>query len=445
MNAQAWFDQSDTDPGRIASDPAAATPWLVLLVDDEPEVHEITRLVLANTTFSGAPVELHSAFSAAEARTFLEGHRDTALMLLDVVMETDDAGLRLVKDVRERMANADLQIILRTGQPGMAPEREVVPVYEINGYFLKTEMVAQKLQSIVISSLRTYRYIKSLRRKMEEGGPTPRHFSTGHRRQRLESTFADAISTGGIQLLAQPQLSLDAGRLDALEIQPFWRCEGAILGLTQTSDEILDPELRLGFDAWVAAQAAAWMRSWQTLPLPSFRISVPILSESLDDNRLLAIVEQNFSRTHFSQGVVDLVIPEAVLLREGAAVRDALATLKSLGVSVTLVDFGLGLLSLPRLQRLLPDRVKIHKSFVHNVAQNPERAAIARSIIALAHTSGLTVIADGVLTTEDLQFFKWEGCDVVQGDMLAKPLSVSDVAASLSSGTDPALWKVDLH
>jgi EAL domain-containing protein (putative c-di-GMP-specific phosphodiesterase class I) len=445
MNAQASFDKSGSDRWPVAPDRPSSNPWVVLLVDDEPEIHEITRLVLANATFSGAPVELHSAYSAAEARTFLESHRDTALMLLDVVMETDDAGLQLVKHVRERMANADLQIVLRTGQPGMAPEREVVPVYEINGYFLKTEMVAQKLQSIVISSLRTYKYIKSLRRRMEDGGPTQRSDSADYRRQPVEAAFADAITAGAVQLLAQPQVSLDAGRLDALEIQPYWRSEGAILGLTQLSDEILDPELRLGFDAWIAAQAGAWLRSWQTLSLPTFRISVPILTESLDDCRFLAIVERDLSRSHFPQGVVDLVIPEAVLLRDGTAARDAFATLKSLGVSVTLVDFGLGLLSLPRLQRLLPDRVKIHRSFVHNVALNPERAAIARSIIALAHTLGLTVIADGVMNTEDLQFFKWEGCDVGQGDLLAKPLPVADVAASLCSGTDPALWKMELH
>ena len=88
---------------------------------------------------------MHSAYSAPEAKAFLESHPDTALMLLDVVMETDDAGLRLVSYVREQMGNSDLQIVLRTGQPGMAPEREVIAGYDINGYLLKTEMIAQRL------------------------------------------------------------------------------------------------------------------------------------------------------------------------------------------------------------------------------------------------------------------------------------------------------------
>jgi EAL domain-containing protein (putative c-di-GMP-specific phosphodiesterase class I) len=121
------------------------------------------------------------------------------------------------------------------------------------------------------------------------------------------------------------------------------------------------------------------------------------------------------------------------------------ASMRSLGVSVTLVDFGLGLVSLPRLQRLLPDRVKIHKSFVRHVTQDPERSAIARSIIALAHTLGVAVVADGLVTEQDLQFFKWEGCDVGQGDLLARPMAVADVSAALLSEATPATWTVSLH
>ena len=445
MNASASFDESEAGRRSVIPNHRSHQPWLVLLVDDEPQIHEITRLVLANTTFSGDPVELHSAYSAAEARTFLENHRDTALMLLDVVMETDDAGLQLVRYVRERMENADLQIVLRTGQPGMAPEREVISLYEINGYFLKTEMVAQKLQSIVIAALRTYKYLNVLRQRINDGGAAPRGAAAGHRRQPLETAFAEALAVDAVQLLAQPQVSLHTGQIEGLEVLPQWRSEGTILGLGRLSDEILDPELRLEFDRWIVARSTAWMRSWRTLGTPTFRISVPILSEALDDCRFIAIVEHELSQAEFPKGGVDLVIPESVLLREGTAVLDAFSTLRALGTSITLVDFGLGLLSLPRLQRLLPDRVKVHRSFVHNVSRQPERAMIARSIIALAHTLGLTVIADGVTNTEDLQFFKWEGCDMGQGDWLAKSIRIADVAMSLRAGTDPASWKLDLH
>lgn len=432
MNPHRTHDTSPQGSTTVEQDHAPRDRWLVLLVDDEPEIHEITQLVLANTSFSGLPVELYSVYSASEAMAFLGRHRDTALMLLDVVMETDDAGLRLVKFVREEMGNQDVQIVVRTGQPGIAPEREVIPLYDINGYFLKTEMVAQKLQSIVISSLRAYKFIKTLRRR-QGGVAAPSGVSEGHRRQALEEQFTKAIETNAPQLLAQPQVHLVSGDIVAIEITPNLRMGDAMLGPAEMADGIRDPELRLKFDDWLLGQGCAWKRSWRLLDLPPFRISLPILSEDIGDCRIISIVEQHLSRVELSQGTLDLIVPETALLRDRTGERDAFAFLKSIGVTVTLVDFGLGLLSLPHLQRLLPDRVKIHKSFVRNVAQHRERSAIARSIIALAHTLGITVIADGVMSEQDLQFFKWEGCDIGQGDLLARSSAIADVSNALQS------------
>ena len=186
-------------------------------------------------------------------------------------------------------------------------------------------------------------------------------------------------------------------------------------------------------------------QSWQSLGLPVFRISLPILSENIWSDGILSTVEQHLSRISVPRGTLDLEVPDTSLLGERPKARDAVAVLQSFGISVTLVDFGLGLLSLPQLQRLAPDRVKIHKSFVRHVTEDPERSAIARSIIALAHTLGLTVIADGIVSDQDLQFFKWESCDVGQGDLLAKPMAVADVSSALLSGAAPTNWTGHLH
>ncbi len=445
MNANASHDDAPEIgvPGKQA--PLSRDAWVVLLVDDEPEIHEITKLVLADTSFSGIPIELHNAYSASEAKTFLESHRDTALMLLDVVMETDDAGLRLVTHVREQIGNTDLQIVLRTGQPGMAPEREVIPGYDINGYFLKTDMVAQKLRSIVISSLRAYKYIKTLRPR-EAGVAIPQlGVFEGYQRIAIAEEFAKAIGTNALHLLAQPQVHLASGAIAAIELIPNWRRGDTILGPAQLTEEIRDPELRLKFDEWLIRQGCAWAQSWQSLGLPPFRISLPVLTENIWNREILSIIEGHVSRLAVPHDTLDLAVPETALLGERPKARDAVAFLQSIGISVTLVDFGLGLLSLPQLQQLLPRRVKIHKTFVRHVAQNQERSAIARSIIALAHTLGLTVIADGIVGEQDLQFFKWESCDIGQGDLLARPLAVADVSTSLLSEAAPASWSVYLH
>ena len=136
--------------------------WKILIVDDEPEVHAVTKLALSDFTFQGKNLSFFSAYSGAEARQLIAQHPDAAIMLLDVVMETDDAGLLVARYVREQLHNEHVRIILRTGQPGQAPERQVIINYDINDYKSKTELTAQKLFTVIMSSLRSYRDILSL-------------------------------------------------------------------------------------------------------------------------------------------------------------------------------------------------------------------------------------------------------------------------------------------
>lgn len=134
------------------------------MVDDEPAVHQVTRLALRNFVALGRPSELINALSAADAREQLRQHPDIALALLDVVMETDTAGLDLVRYIREDLGNHLLRIVLRTGQPGQAPERTVMLNYDINDYKEKTELTSNKLFTTVLASLRTYHHVASLAR-----------------------------------------------------------------------------------------------------------------------------------------------------------------------------------------------------------------------------------------------------------------------------------------
>jgi response regulator RpfG family c-di-GMP phosphodiesterase len=145
----------------FAPEPVVATSgWKVLIVDDESEIHNVTRLVLSGFRFEGRPIEFLSAYSAREARELLDAHDDVAVMLLDVVMESDQAGLDLVREIREVRGNRDLRIVLRTGQPGQAPEHEVIAGYDINDYKEKTELTAQKLSTTMFAALRAWRDIQ---------------------------------------------------------------------------------------------------------------------------------------------------------------------------------------------------------------------------------------------------------------------------------------------
>ncbi|MGC2855363.1 ATP-binding protein [Novispirillum sp. DQ9] len=155
---------------------AAGWPWKVLVVDDDPEIHHVTRIVLDGLTFRGRSVRLLTASSAAEARAVLADHPDVAVLFLDVVMETEDAGLALVPHLRDVLGLRSMRIILRTGQPGQAPERDVILRYDIDDYKAKTEMTAQKLLTSTVAGLRAFEALHALERsrlglqeRVEEG------------------------------------------------------------------------------------------------------------------------------------------------------------------------------------------------------------------------------------------------------------------------------------
>ena len=156
------FDDFSFAPEKETPVASQQSPWKILIADDEEEVHQVTEVALIDVKFQGRALEFLHAYSAVEARDVLAAQPDVAIILLDVVMETDDAGLQLVRHIREQMQNRRLRIVLRTGQPGQAPERDVVIDYDINDYKAKTELTRQKLLTCIVSALRAHEDILAL-------------------------------------------------------------------------------------------------------------------------------------------------------------------------------------------------------------------------------------------------------------------------------------------
>ncbi|MCH8529834.1 MAG: DUF3369 domain-containing protein [Saccharospirillum sp.] len=146
---------------------SAHPPWKILIVDDDEEVHSITRLALKSFQFDGRPLLFLHAHSGQEGLERLREHPDVALCLLDVVMETENAGLTLVESIRTELNNHFVRIVLRTGQPGQAPEETIIADYDINDYKEKTELTRGKLHTLLFSCLRSYRDIIALDRSRQ--------------------------------------------------------------------------------------------------------------------------------------------------------------------------------------------------------------------------------------------------------------------------------------
>lgn len=138
--------------------------YTLLIVDDEDEIHKVTSLVLSNFEFEGKGLKILSAYGELEARKILEENKDIAVILLDVVMEEEDSGLKLVNHIRNVMKNSKVRIILRTGQPGKAPEDSIIKNFDINDYKAKTELTVQKLNTSLYSALRSYRDLEVIER-----------------------------------------------------------------------------------------------------------------------------------------------------------------------------------------------------------------------------------------------------------------------------------------
>jgi PAS domain S-box-containing protein len=136
--------------------------WKILIVDDETEIHKVTKLALKNFKFESKPLTFLNAYSSDEAKQIIADNPDIAMIFLDVVMEKDDAGLEVVDYIRSFLKNEFVQIVLRTGQPGKCPETVVILSYDINDYKTKTELTKPKLLTAVVTALRTFSEIKKL-------------------------------------------------------------------------------------------------------------------------------------------------------------------------------------------------------------------------------------------------------------------------------------------
>ena len=222
------YDFLADDEPTGSADVSSRPPWLVLVADDDHDVVAVTRSVLRGCRFEDREIEVLDVGSAAEARQLLERRPDVAVILLDVVMETDDAGLRLVTALRDELHLRALRIILRTGQPGFAPERDVIRRYDINDYRLKTELTAHSLYTSVVAALRGYADIAARIHAEQEARLAARSKSQfiaiigfsdlivhGDVRPDDLSDYVLAIRDNGQQLLEVLNALLDMAAIDA--------------------------------------------------------------------------------------------------------------------------------------------------------------------------------------------------------------------------------------
>ncbi|MDH2344799.1 DUF3369 domain-containing protein [Bradyrhizobium sp. SSUT18] len=239
------------DDTGTASEDIDARKWKIAVIDDDPAVHDGTRFALSDYSLNGQGLEILFAHSAAEGRKLMAAHSDIAAVLLDVIMETDVAGLDLVEYIRNELKNETVRIILRTGQPGQAPERRVIVQYDINDYKAKTELTADKLFTSLTAALRSYQQLERMvqtRRGLEiiiDAASTLYDFKSMQR-------LAEGVLTQLASLLnvdcAGILVLRDNGGIDPeLSVLAGSGCYSRFIGTT--SSKALDPDLRAMVEA----------------------------------------------------------------------------------------------------------------------------------------------------------------------------------------------------
>jgi EAL domain-containing protein (putative c-di-GMP-specific phosphodiesterase class I) len=285
----------------------------------------------------------------------------------------------------------------------------------------------------------------ALHRAKEQGLDSFRLFAASMnaeavQRLRLESELRRALARDELFVHYQPVVDLATGEILSMEALLRWR--NAEHGLVAPSEFIPIAErtgLLSTIGPWVLKRACAQAKAWQRV---GHRVSVAvnISPRQLHHVDLVRHVVEALDGAGLEASLLELEITESSAMQNPEATIQTLNALKSLGVRVSIDDFGMGYSSLSQLQRLPIDTLKIDRSFVRDISTDPGDAAIATAVITLAHSLRLKVVAEGVETQEQLAFLSERKCDRVQGFLLSPPIA-DDRCAELLAGHRPGPWR----
>ena len=239
----------------------------------------------------------------------------------------------------------------------------------------------------------------------------------------LEHRLRGAQARGELQLHYQPQMDLATGRLSGMEALIRWHNEA--LGNVSPAEFIPlaeDTGLIVQIGEWVIRTACAQARAWLDAGLAPVPIAVNVSGHQIMLGNVPALIAEGLAANGLAPSALGIELTESVLMREAESAMRQIAELRAMGVTVALDDFGTGYSSLSYLSRFALDKIKIDMSLVRHITSDPKSLAIARATIGLAHDLGLTVVAEGVETQEQLDLLRSETCDDIQGYLYSRPV-----------------------
>ncbi|WP_208983958.1 bifunctional diguanylate cyclase/phosphodiesterase [Roseibium aggregatum] len=289
----------------------AKAPWKILIVDDDPDVHEVTKIAVGGCVFENRPFELLHALSAQEARQILLKHADIAVALVDVVMESDTAGLGLVSWIRSELGNRFTRLILRTGQPGYAPQTDVIMKFDIDGYTEKAELSRTKLITAIVTGLRGYKLVMSLETNRKKLKQLNEHFAAIVEKNAL-SEFAAAVLKHFTVLVGQPVDSLLCGLETLPDYGSFDKSNIRVLAATGNFEDKIDLPVEVISDDAIRNAVSGCVESQATCASPK-GLALPLITRNGMTGALYLGISEELLEELVGSEVVQLFVSNVAL------------------------------------------------------------------------------------------------------------------------------------
>ncbi len=275
----------------------------------------------------------------------------------------------------------------------------------------------------------------------KEGGRNTFQFYTGTmnaqicERALLEKELRQGIDRSEFLLHYQAQVDLDNGRIVGVEALVRWQHPQRGLLMPDRFIPVAEEcGLIVALGDWILREACRQNARWQEAGLPAVRMAVNLSGAQLRNDGFFGVIGDALAESGMDPKWLELELTESLLIRDIERNLRLLADLKALGAHLAVDDFGTGYSSLSYLKRFPVDRLKIDRSFIHDLASDPDDRAIAATIIAMGHRLGLKVVAEGIETPHHLQFLREEGCDEGQGYLFGRPVPAQAISSLLRSG-----------
>ncbi|WLH32837.1 EAL domain-containing response regulator [Pseudomonas canadensis] len=388
----------------------ASQPATLLIVDDEPQVRKLLETLLQHEGYQTV------CASSGEEALQVVVQQAPDLILLDIMMPGMD-GYEVASQLKSDDATAGIPIIMLSALSDAGAR--------VSGLESGAEEFLSKPIERIELSLRV-RNLLRLTAHGERADNIRQALQPDVDRRDLENALRQAVERNEFIVHYQPKVELATGQLCALEALLRWDRPGH----GAVSPAVFVPVLEslgliVAVGRWVIEAVCQQIGAWQRTAIGAVEVSVNVSGHQLIEGDLIADIAHILAQTGVEPHWLEVELTEGSLMENTQHTIASLQRLHTMGVKISIDDFGTGYSSLAYLRRFPIDTLKIDIAFIREVTSNPQDAAITRTIIELAHSLNLRVVAEGVETQAQLAFLKDAGCDQIQGYLFSRPLPVA--------------------